>query len=72
MEVCELCRYSVKVEGDPNGYLECHRHAIAAVGIDDDGEVVSAFPVCEPGMWCGEFQRVPRVNAPNNYAAAWE
>ena len=61
---CAMCKFSIQVEGDPSGYLECHRHAICAVGIDCDGDVVSAFPVCEPSMWCGEHELV--------YISDWE
>lgn len=68
---CAMCKFSVKIEGDPNDYFECHRHAIQAVGLDGDGDVVSAFPVCEPTMWCGEHERTVRLNAPSNYAAEW-
>lgn len=53
---CAMCRFSVKIEGDPSDYLECRRHAIQIAGIDGDGDAVSAFPVCEPGMWCGEHE----------------
>lgn len=71
MKLCIDCDYSVKLEGDAGGLLECHRHAIRAVGLDDDGDVVSAFPVCEPDMWCGEFERQHVAVNPNNYAAGW-
>lgn len=56
MRTCGTCGFGVKLEGDANGLLECHRHAIRAVGIDENGDVVSAFPACEPDMWCGEHE----------------
>lgn len=71
MKRCIDCDYSVKLEGDEYGLLECHRHAISAVGIDEDGSVVSAFPACEPYMWCGEYERTFKYDAPSNYAAEW-
>lgn len=71
MKLCIDCDFSVAIEGDADGMLECHRHAIRAVGLDEDGDVVSAFPVCEPDMWCGEFERKFTYNTPSNYAAEW-
>ena len=68
---CKKCDYSVAIEGDESGLLECHRHSIVAVGLDDDGAVVSSFPACEPYMWCGEFERAPKLDGPSNYAQEW-
>ena len=48
---CGSCDYSVAIEGSQDGLLECRRRSICAVGIDEDGDVVSAFPVCESDMW---------------------
>ena len=50
MNVCGTCDYSVAIEGDADGLLECRRHAIQVIGVDDDGCPISAFPVCEPSM----------------------
>ena len=55
MRTCKDCDYSVAIEGE-EGVLECRRHAISAVGMDEDGYVVSAFPGCDPYMWCGDFE----------------
>ena len=68
---CGSCDYSVAIEGSPDGLLECRRRAIRAVGIDEGGDVVSAFPVCEPDMWCGEYYREIRLNNISNYAQEW-
>ena len=57
LQTCGTCRCAVKREGDEQ-FLECHRHPIAIIGFDRDGEAVSAFPVTEPNEWCYEF--VPR------------
>ena len=68
---CFECDYSVAIEGDDEGLLECHRHAITAVGLDDEGAVVSAFPGCEPYMWCGDFKKTAKLDGPSNYAQEW-
>lgn len=70
MKCCKDCDYSVAVEGEYE-MLECHRHAITAVGIDEDGAVVCVFPACEPTMWCGDFEQTFTYSAPSNYAQEW-
>ena len=67
MGSCGSCDYSVPVEGDAEGLLECHRHAIRVVGVDDEGCAISAFPVCEPGMWCGDFRYTVKLD----YGESW-
>lgn len=62
MNVCGTCDYSVAIEGDTDGLLECRRHAIQVIGVDDDGCPISAFPVCEPSMWCGDFAYTAKLN----------
>ena len=71
MRTCSTCDFAIKIEGDTDGLLECHRNAIRAVGLDEDGAVVSAFPACEPDMWCGEYAQTFTLGTPNNYAAEW-
>lgn len=69
---CETCDYSIPIEGDPDGYLECHRHAIQAVGIDaEDGSVVSAFPVTEPTLWCGDWKFTAKVSINADFYENW-
>ena len=70
MRICKDCDYSVAVEGE-DGVLECRRHAISVVGMDEDGSVVSAFPGCDPYMWCGDFEYTVRLDGPSNYAMEW-
>ena len=53
--ICRDCDWSVPIEHDPDGYLECRRHSIQIAGIDSDGTLVSAFPVTEETAWCGDF-----------------
>ena len=62
MRTCASCDYSLPIEGDADGLLECRRHAIRVIGIDDDGDAISAFPVCEPSMWCGDWEYTAKVN----------
>lgn len=62
MKICRDCDYSVPIDGDPNGTLECRRHSIRAVGLDEDGFLVSAFPACDPTMWCGDWAYTPKLN----------
>ena len=71
MRTCGSCDFAMKLEGDADGLLECHRHAIRAVGVDEDGDVVSAFPACEPDMWCGEYERASKHDGPSNDAMDW-
>ena len=70
MGCCKDCDYSVAIEGEAD-ILECRRHAITAVGLDEDGAVVSAFPGCEPYMWCGDFHYTVKLGGPSNYAQEW-
>jgi len=70
MKTCGECDYSVAIEGE-DGILECRRHAISAIGMDEDGCLVSAFPACEPYMWCGDFKRTAKLGGPSNYAQEW-
>ena len=60
MRSCASCDYSCPIDGDV--LLECHRHAIRVIGVDDDGYPISAFPVCEPSMWCGDYEYTVRLN----------
>lgn len=71
MKCCSNCDYGIAVEGEGDDFLECHRHAITAVGLDEDGEVVCAFPCCEPTMWCGDWARTTKLSGPSNYAMEW-
>ena len=71
MRICRDCDFSVPIDGDPDGNLECRRHA-PATGFIDDGCLVSAFPPVEPTMWCGDWQYTPKVRiTPSNYAQEW-
>lgn len=56
MRTCASCDFSVPIEGDEDGLLECRRHAVQAVGIDEDGAILCTFPSCEPTMWCGDYE----------------
>ena len=62
MNTCRTCDYSEPIDGDADGLLECRRHAIRAIGLDDDGDLISAFPTCEPSMWCGDFAYTAKLN----------
>jgi len=70
MKVCSTCKYSVVIEDDPT-MLECRRHAICPVGVDDEGFIVFSFPVCDPYMWCGDYERASQLRGPSNYAQEW-
>lgn len=70
MRACKDCDYSVAIEGEEET-LECRRHAITAVGMDEDGYVVSAFPGCDPYMWCGDYNHTVKLGGPSNYAQEW-
>ena len=56
MNTCSTCDYSVPIEGNADGLLECRRHAIKVVGVGEGGEPISAFPVTEPSLWCGDWE----------------
>ena len=71
MRTCRDCDYSVAIEGDEEGALECRRHSITAVGLDEDGFLVSAFPACEPTMWCGDWAHTNRLGYDADYSM-WE
>ena len=55
MRACGTCSCAVKREDD--GLLECRRHAIRVVGIDEDGDPVCCFPVVAEDEFCMEWQR---------------
>ena len=52
---CGSCRYSVALEGEPY-LMDCRRRSVQLVGLDEYGTAVSAFPTCEPDMWCGDYR----------------
>ena len=72
MKTCSSCKFSVGIEDSPS-LLECHRHAIQLGGVDGEGFLVSAFPVCGPYDWCGEFEppKPAMSYGPSNYAQEW-
>ena len=56
MRTCTECDFGVAIEGDEEGLLECRRHP-PRVGIYEDGTIVTAFPICDPYLWCGDFEQ---------------
>ena len=71
MGICLDCVYSVAIEGDEDGLLECHRHSVCAFGLDESGSAVSGSPACEPTMWYGDWERTNRLGYDADYSM-WE
>lgn len=69
MRICRDCRYGVAIDGEV-GLLECRRHP-PQVSVDDDGFAVSTFPVCEPHLWCGDYEKERQLGGLSNYAQEW-